>query len=170
MMRLKLKNINLLIFFVITSFCLINSFKVKTIINTSETLKYQVQITYYYPGDATGSSTHLGSGVKMSELKLDDKGWYHYNKSGVDYLVIAAATTYCRDASNHCGVSISKHGMAQSIKYYNYFDVVELTIGGLSYKAMVLDSCGACMWAKQDRLGEKFDVFTKGKSAINPAI
>lgn len=170
MMNIKKLNINLLIFFVITFFCCINCFKSKIIINSSNYLNYQVQLTYYYPGDATGSSNHLGSGVKMNELKLDNNGWYYYTKDGVEYLVVAAATTYCKDSSNHCGVSISKHGMAKNIKYYNYYDVVELELGGVLKKAMVLDSCGACMWGDRDRLGEKFDIFTKGRGAINPAI
>ena len=170
MMNIKKLNINLLIFFVITSFYIFNGFNSKSIVNKSKALDYQVQLTYYYPGDATGSSTHLGSGVKMNQLKLDNNGWYYYTKDGTDYLVIAAATVKCRDASNHCGVSIAKHGMAQNIKYYNYYDVVELNIGGLIKKAMVLDSCGACMWGKQDRLGEKFDIFVKNGSATNPAI
>lgn len=170
MMNIKKLNINLLIFFVITSFYIFNDFESKTIVNKSNALDYQVQLTYYYPGDATGSTSHLGSGVKLSELKLDSNGWYYYPKDGTDYLVIAAATTYCRDSANHCGIDVAKHGIAKNIGYYKYYDVIELNIGGLIKKAMVLDACGACMWGKQDRLGEKFDVFTKNGKAVKPGI
>ena len=83
MMNIKKININLLIFFVITFFCCINCFKSKIIINSSNYLNYQVQLTYYYPGDATGSSNHLGSGVKMNELKLDNNNILKINKKDI---------------------------------------------------------------------------------------
>ena len=82
--------------------------------------KYLLQLTYYYSGDSTGSGSVTGSGLKTSDFKADSNGWYHYQNNGEDYLVVAAATTYCRDSSNHCGVDIKKHGMALNIPYYNY--------------------------------------------------
>lgn len=37
-------------------------------------------LTYYYPGDATGSSNTTGAGVTTSQLTADSNGWYHYKE------------------------------------------------------------------------------------------
>mgnify|MGYP004593679495 FL=1 len=132
--------------------------------------QYMLTLTYYYPGDATGSGSTTGSGVTTSNLTTDEKGWYHYQKDGVNYLVVAAATTYCRDSSNHCGVNIQKHGIAKTIHYYKYFDTLKIDIGGKTYDAIVLDSCGACMWGDRDIRGEKIDVFVRNSSSVKPGI
>ena len=139
--------------------------------------KYTIGFTYYYPNDATGSSNTVGAPSKNHSGKLttasfntNDQGWYTYNYNGVDYLVVAAATTYCRDSENHCGISVNKHGIAQNIHYFNYYDTLVLNIGGTEYNAIVLDSCGACMWGERDSDGERFDFFVKDGSATNPGI
>lgn len=158
---------------IITSFLLFTLFSYNNVTITNFSKKYSIQLTYFYTGDSTGSGKTLGSGLKASDFTADEKGWYHYNYNGQDYLVIAAALTKCRDSSKHCGVNVDEetgHGMASSIHYYNYYDVIKLDIGGTSYNAMVLDACGACMWGDRDKDGEKFDVFVVGSSAVNPSI
>ena len=173
MMILNKKNIRLLIFLVITSFCtiIIYNFKSVSFINVNKQITdFQLQLTYYYPNDATGSGTGTGSGKTVNDFTVDSNGWYHYEQDGIDYLVVAAATTYCRDSVSHCGVSINKHGMASSIPYYNYYDTFTITIGFTTYNAMVLDSCGACMWGDRDTVGEKIDIFVQNGNATKPNI
>ncbi len=162
-------NIILSLFF-ITLIQMIFGFKSYSTINQNNILNdYMLTLTYYYPGDATGSGSITGSGVTTSQLTVDSNGWYHYQRNGTDYLVVAAATTYCRDSANHCGISSSR-GIATNIRYYNYYDTLVLDIGGTSYNAIVLDSCGACMWKDRDTYGEKIDVFVKDSSAVKPGI
>lgn len=142
-----------------------------TLINQNNSLnQYMLTLTYYYPGDATGSGSITGSGVSTSDLNVDEKGWYHYQKNGINYLAVATATTHCRDASNHCKIDINKHGIAKNIHYYKYFDTLKIEIGGTTYDAIVLDSCGACMWGDRDTQGEKIDIFVKNASAVKPGI
>ena len=176
MMLIKDKKINykfiiiIIAFFNILSLNLIFNFKSKTIVNLNNSITdYEVQLTYYYPGDKTGTGKTTGSGKTVSEFKVGENNWYFYEQNGVDYLVVAAATTYCRDAANHCGVSVDKHGMATTIPYYKYNDTLTLDIGGKEYNAIVMDSCGACMWGDRDTLGEKIDIFTT-PNGVNPAI
>lgn len=162
-------NIILSLFFILLV-QIIFGFKSYSTINQNNILdNYMLTLTYYYPGDATGSGNTTGSGVTTSQLTVDSNGWYHYQRNGTDYLVVAAATTYCRDSANHCGISSSR-GIATSIRYYNYYDTLVLDIGGTSYNAIVLDSCGACMWKDRDTYGEKIDVFVKDSSAVKPGI
>lgn len=152
----------------IISFSLIDN---KVISNTNNSIdKYQLTLTYYYPGDATGSGSTTGAGISVSNFTVDENGWYRYYKDGVSYLVVAAATTYCRDSANHCGIDVGKHGIAQNIPYYSYYDTLNLQIGEKTYDAIVLDSCGACMWGDRDTHGEKIDIFVQNSSAVKPGI
>ena len=159
-MNKKFIKITAFIVLAVTSFNMLNMFKYKTftINNISYLTKYQY--THYYPGDPTGSGSCTGSGKCVSDFTVDSEGRYHYNHNGKDYLVVAAATTYCRDKAGHCGVNISKHGLATTIKYYHYYDTLTLPINGQMIDAIVLDSCGACMWGRQDQRGtELIDIF-----------
>lgn len=134
-----------------------------------ENVPYLTGFTYYYPNDATGSSNCTGSNKCIDDFTVDSNGWYYYEYQGKNYLVVAAALEYCRDSSTHCGIDVSKHGIATKINYYNYYDTLELTISGKKYDAMVLDACGACMWGRQDTRGEElFDIFVQNKSAKIP--
>ena len=130
---------------------------------------YLTSYTYFYPGDATGSTNTLHTGLTTSNFTVGENGWYYYNTNGKTYLVIAAATTNCRDSATHCGVSSSHGGYAENIKYYNLYDTVILNLGGKMYDAMVLDSCGACMWGIRDSLGELFDIFST-RDGKNPGV
>ena len=65
-------------------------------------------------------------------FQLNDKGWYTYKGK----LVVATATPY-----------LLKQGWSQvsGITYHKYYDELKLVINGVTYDAIVLDSCGACM-------------------------
>lgn len=134
-----------------------------------ENTQYLTQYTYYYPGDATGSGGCTGSGKCIDSFTTDENGWYYYETNGEKYLVVAAALNICKNSTNHCGINVVKHGIAQNIKYYNYFDTLNLNINGKTYKAMVLDACGACMWGRQDERGQElFDIYVKNSTATIP--
>ena len=168
--KIKLFSFNnfIILFFIVLLVITLNSFSTIKLENTSK--RYAIKFTKFYPGDATGSTKTLGSGLTNNDFTTDENGWYYYSFNGTKYLVIAAATTYCRDASNHCGIDIQKHGMAKNIRYFGYYDTLVLNIGGKNYNAMVLDSCGACMWSSADKEGERYDIFTNGKGSTNPDI
>lgn len=178
MLLKKMKNKKLFSFnnIILSSFLLLTIYGFifnnnKVILNTNNIVdEYLLTLTYYYPGDATGSGGTTGAGISVSNFTVDENGWYRYYKDGVNYLVVAAATTYCRDAANHCGIDVAKHGIATNIPYYSYYDTLTLQIGEKTYDAIVLDSCGACMWGDRDDLGEKIDVFVQNSSAVKPGI
>ena len=141
----------------------------KTIILNSKEYLTSYQYTHYYSGDATGSGNCTGSGKCTKDFTTDGQGWYYYNHNGKQYLVVAAALQTCRDSSDHCGVNVSKHGIATNIQYYNYYDTLILPINGKNYDAIVLDACGACMWGRQDSRGtELFDIFIRNSSLTTP--
>ena len=96
------------------------------------------RLTSYYTGDYTGSGTYVGSGFNTSQFGINDKGWYTYQ----GMVVIATATNECLNTEvGNC----TKYGFNKNIKYYNYFDTVTINIDNTEYRAIVLDSCGACM-------------------------
>ena len=134
-----------------------------------ENTQYLTQYTYYYPSDSTESGECTGSGKCIDSFTTDENGWYYYETDGEKYLVVAAALNICKNSTNHCGINVNKHGIAQNIKYYDYFDTLNLSINGKTYKAMVLDACGACMWKRQDDRGQElFDIYVKGPEATVP--
>lgn len=153
-------------------FCLISFLMIYPFLSKNITVKnktYLTSYTYFYPGDATGSTDTLHSGKKASDFTVGENGWYYYNNNGKTYLVIAAATVECRDSATHCGISTSHGGYATKIPYYHLYDTVVLNLGGKAYDAMILDSCGACMWGVRDSLGERFDIFST-PGGKNPAV
>lgn len=123
----------------------------------------------------TYTGNGLGSGVSLSELTTDEKGFYYYEKDGKKYLVIATATNICIDSKTVCGYTnatdkIPNHTRYPYITYYNYFDTMVLNIDGKTYDAMVLDSCGACQWEQSvrgDRTHQRIDIFIT-KDAVAP--
>ena len=159
----------IIVFIMLSSITLntINRFSNKTYVINNIGYLTKYQYTHYYPGDPTGSGSCTGSGVCVDQMTTDSQGWYYYNYNGKDYLVVAAATVYCRDKANHCGVDIAKHGLATTIKYYHYYDILSLPINGKTIDAIVLDSCGACMWARQDARGtELIDIFVSNSNSM----
>ena len=128
----------------------------------------EVRLTTY-----TGEALH--SGVPVSDLTTDEKGFYFYEKDGKKYLVIATATNKCIDSKTVCGYTnatdkIPNHTRYPYITYYNFFDTMVLNIDGKVYDAMVLDSCGACQWEQSvrgDRTHQRMDIFIT-KDAVAP--
>lgn len=78
---------------------------------------------------------------------MNEKGWYTYQGK----VVVATATPY-----------LLNHGWSRKdgITYYKYYDTLTLVINGVSYEAIVLDSCGACMKSKI------IDIFVTGPKSV----
>lgn len=111
---------------------------------------YSTRLTSFYVNDGYGTSSTTGSGLSSSNFSVNDKGWYTYS----GHLVIATATTYLVNYG---------YTLAQGVHTYKYYDILTLTIDGVDYTAIVLDSCGSCM--KNDRI----DLFVSGAQYVKDA-
>lgn len=107
---------------------------------------YMYRLTSYYPFDECNSGTCTGTGLCTKDFKVDEHGWYTYNGK----LVLAAATTYLQ----------SKFGVKENKVYFQYYDEVKLTIDGVDYEGIILDTCGACYKS------EKIDLFVTDKKSV----
>lgn len=90
------------------------------------------RITYYYSGDDMNSTSCTGSGLCINDFQVNDKGWYTYQGK----LVIAAGTTYLLNYN---------FPYTEGRKYFRYYDEITLTVDGIEYQGIILDSCGASM-------------------------
>ena len=125
--------------------------------NTAETIDFEPKIeqnkqafrlTSYYPTEDTDCT---GSGKCSWDFQVNDKGWYTWNGK----IVLAAATTYLQKS----------FGYVEGKKYFKYYDEVNVTIDGIDYKGVILDSCGACMKVTYE---ERLDLFVNsGENAID---
>lgn len=104
------------------------------------------RLTSYYPEE---SSNCTGSGKCTNNFTINDKGWYLYDGK----LVLAAATTYLQKS----------YGTVEGRHYYKYYDEVDVTIDGTTYKGVILDSCGACMSVTYE---ERLDLFVNSKNSV----
>lgn len=104
------------------------------------------RLTSYYPEE---SSNCTGSGKCTNNFTINDKGWYLYDGK----LVLAAATTYLQRS----------YGVIEGRHYYKYYDEVDVTIDGTTYKGVILDSCGACMSVTYE---ERLDLFVNSKNSV----
>ncbi len=111
--------------------------------STSSSYTGQIRLTNFidYSVGWRGMSPY---GYMKERFRLNEKGWWMYNDpdTGMEYLAVAAPTTYCLGTG--CGQSWSE---IDGITYYEYGDIIPLNIAGENYQAMVIDSCGACMSA-----------------------
>ena len=121
---------------------LITEYKEETI--PEELHKYR--ITSYYPGDECNSGYCTGTGLCTDDFEINEHGWYTYNGK----LVIAAATTYLQN----------KFGVKENKLYFKYYDEVLLTIDGVEYEGIILDTCGACY------KNEIIDLFVTNKESV----
>lgn len=129
----------------------------ETVENTEETTNNEVEIvknggnfrlTSYYPAEDTDCT---GSGKCSWDFQVNDKGWYTWNGK----IVLAAATTYLQKS----------FGYVEGKKYFKYYDEVDVTIDGNTYRGIILDSCGACMKVTYE---ERLDLFVNsGENAID---
>lgn len=80
-----------------------------------------------------GSGTCTGSGLCEKDFDINEYGWYTYQGK----LVVGGATRY-----------LLKYGWTEQagIRYLKYYEELTLTINDVDYPAIVLDSCGACMY------------------------
>ncbi len=118
----------------------------------------QYRLTSYYPGE---SSDCTGSGICSYNFDINDKGWYLYDGK----IVLAAATTYLQ----------SSFGFVEGKDYYKYYEEVDVTIDGVVYRGVILDSCGACMKVEHEERLDLFvssanNVIDKGYGGNNPVM
>lgn len=107
---------------------------------------YTTRMTSFWTGDDCNSEDMTASGKSSRDFQTNGNGWYTWN----GMLVIATA-------SNRLG--------STNQKTYNLYDQVTLVINGVSYRAVVLDVCGACQ--RHNRI----DLFVKDRaSAIDTNV
>lgn len=93
---------------------------------------YTTRMTSYYSNDGYETGSITGSGLGVDDFSINEHGWYTYQGK----LVIATATDY-----------LLKYGynLSDGVHTYKYYDELTLTIDGMDYPAIVLDSCGSSM-------------------------
>lgn len=108
------------------------------------TYEYETRLTSYYPKKPVSLT---GCGLGIEDFGVNEFGWYTYKGK----LVVATATNY-----------LLNYGWRYSsdVRLYNYYDVLILTIDGVDYEAIVLDSCGICMTTG------RIDLFVVNKDAV----
>lgn len=104
------------------------------------------RLTSYYPEE---SSNCTGSGKCTQHFTTNDKGWYLYDGK----LVLAAATTYLQKS----------YGTKDGRHYFKYYDEVDVKIDGITYRGIILDSCGACMSVSYE---ERLDLFVNSANSV----
>lgn len=100
---------------------------------------YKTRITSYWVNDECNSIDMTASGKTSKDFKLNENGWYTWN----NMLVIATASERLGKTNQ---------------RTYKLYETLELKIKGKTYKAVVLDVCGACM--RDNRI----DLYVKDKS------
>lgn len=88
------------------------------------------RLTSFYANDGYGTSECVGAGFCAWDFGINEYGWYTYDGK----LVLAAATTYLQ----------KQFGTREGITYFKYYDEVNVTIDGVVYPGIILDTCGAC--------------------------
>lgn len=99
---------------------------------------YTTRMTSYWVNDDCNSTDMTASGKSSKDFKLNENGWYTWN----DMLVIATASERLGKTNQ---------------RTYKLYEILELKIKGKTYKAVVLDVCGACM--RDNRI----DLYVKDK-------
>ena len=122
------------------------------VIETPVSDSYTTRMTSYWSDDGYGTGECTGSGKCSWDFGINDKGWYTWEGK----LVVATATTYL--ANQGWQVNPGVH-------LYKYYEELVLTIDGVEYDAIILDSCGSSM--RTDRV----DLFvSNGSSAKDTTI
>lgn len=108
------------------------------------TYEYETRLTSYYPKKPVSPT---GCGLGIEDFGVNENGWYTYKGK----LVVATATNY-----------LLNYGWRyqNGVRLYNYYDVLILTIDGVDYEAIVLDSCGICMTTG------RIDLFVVNRDAV----
>jgi len=107
-------------------------------IPTNKTYKYRL---------TSFTDACVGAGFcGKKHFQTNEKGWYLYKGK----LVVATATPYM----------INVFGKKPNKLYFKYYDELYLTIDGVRYEAIVLDTCGACY------KDERVDLYVKDKASV----
>ena len=109
---------------------------------------YTTRMTSFYPAE---SSDCTGSGKCSWDFGVNDKGWYTYGGK----LVVATATTYLANQGWY---------VAPGVHLYKYWEELILTIDGVEYDAIILDSCGSSM--RTDRV----DLFVSNANSVKDTM
>ena len=112
---------------------------------------YETRMTSFWADDGSGTGECTGSGLCSWDFGIDEHGWYTYNGK----LVVATATTYLANQGWVVG---------DGVHLYRYYEELILTIDGVEYDAIILDSCGSSM--KTDRV----DLFVSGGWAVKDTM
>lgn len=113
---------------------------------TSIDTSYMTRMTSFWANDGYGTGECTGSGKCSWDFGVNDKGWYTWQGK----LVVATATTYLANQGWYT---------APGVHLYKYYEELVLTIDGVDYDAIILDSCGSSM--KTDRI----DLFVSNGSS-----
>lgn len=122
------------------------SYEEPTSIDTS----YTTRMTSFWANDGYGTGECTGSGKCSWDFQINEKGWYTWQGK----LVVATATTYLANQGWYT---------APGVHLYKYYEELVLTIDGVDYDAIILDSCGSSM--KTDRI----DLFVSNGSSARDA-
>lgn len=128
--------------------------KVEEIVKEPEVVSdsYTTRMTSFWANDGYGTGECTGSGKCSWDFGVNEHGWYTYQGK----LVVATATTYLANQGWY---------VAEGVHLYKYYEELILTIDGVEYDAIILDSCGSSM--KTDRI----DLFvSNGQSARDTMI
>jgi len=93
---------------------------------------YTTRMTSFWANDGYGTGECTGSGLCSWDFGINENGWYTYDGK----LVIATGTTYLANQGWY---------VADGIRLYKYWQELVVTIDGIDYDSIILDSCGACM-------------------------
>lgn len=112
---------------------------------------YETRMTSFWAADGSGTGECTGSGLCSWDFGVNEYGWYTYNGK----LVVATATTYLANQG---------WAVADGVHLYKYWEELVLTIDGVEYDAIILDSCGSSM--RTDRV----DLFVSGGWAVKDTM
>lgn len=112
---------------------------------------YETRMTSYYPYDGPGTGECTGAGLCPKDFQTNEHGWFTYQGK----LVVATATTYLANQGWY---------LAPGVHTYKYYNEITLTIDGVDYPAIVLDSCGHAM--KSGRI----DLFVKDANSVKDTM
>ena len=100
------------------------------VVKASEEPVRKYRLTSFYADDGYGTGECVGAGFCSWDFGVNEYGWYTYDGK----LVLAAATPYLQKT----------FGIRDGITYFKYYDEVNITIDGVEYPGIILDTCGAC--------------------------
>lgn len=123
----------------------------ETIIEEQTINNYQTRLTSFYANDGYGTGSCTGTGLCENDFQINENGWYTYQGK----LVLATATPYLLNYG---------YSLGNGIETYRYYDELTLNIDGISYQAIVLDSCGACM------VDNRIDLFVSNRESVKDTI